>query len=380
MAATRPGRIPIRAWDSIRRSSSARISTSPAARLRPIRRTVDCSLPGIPTLSSGFPANSLTDPEPPPLFFSLDPKLVTPYMQQWHLSTQYELPSNTVFEVTYAGSRGLKQYIYLNGNQAAPNPDPNLPFADRRPLPQLDGFIGWFRSAGLLELQLAADPGREALLARTDVPGVLHLGARAGHRVERRPGGAEWRRLPLFQRSPGRNTATRISTSAIALSSATCTSFPIGHGKRMLGDASGVLNQIVGGWQVGGITSVSSGNWFTILDDNGVANSDGQQRPDLIGDPAGHALRAEYLLQHLRVCRSAVGIVWRRQPQQRARAGLPDLGFLSYSRTSRSPSAPSWSFVLSSLTCSIIPIFNLPSPGRKTRSTRRHLARRSLDS
>ena len=31
--------------------------------------TVDCSLPGIPTLSSGFPANSLTDPEPPPLSF-----------------------------------------------------------------------------------------------------------------------------------------------------------------------------------------------------------------------------------------------------------------------------------------------------------------------
>src|SRR5439155_4886074 len=66
--------------------------------------TVDCSLSGIPTLSSGFPANSLVDPEPPPLFFSLDPKLVTPYMQQWHLSTQYELSSNTVFEVTYAGN------------------------------------------------------------------------------------------------------------------------------------------------------------------------------------------------------------------------------------------------------------------------------------
>ena len=46
------------------------------------------------------------------------------------------------------GIEGLKQYIYLNGNQAAPNPDPDLPFADRRPLPQLDGFAGWFRSAG----------------------------------------------------------------------------------------------------------------------------------------------------------------------------------------------------------------------------------------
>jgi hypothetical protein len=62
---------------------------------------------------------------------------------------------------------------------------------------------------------------------------------------------------------------------------------PIGHGKRMLGYASGVLNQFVGGWQVGGITSVSTGNWFTILDANRVANSEGQQRPDLIGDPRG---------------------------------------------------------------------------------------------
>src|SRR5207245_7936336 len=30
----------------------------------------------------------------------------------------------------------------------SPNPDPDLPFAPRRPIPALDGFIGWFRSAG----------------------------------------------------------------------------------------------------------------------------------------------------------------------------------------------------------------------------------------
>src|SRR6202043_592319 len=80
----------------------------------------DCSLAGIPTVASGFPANALMDPNTP-LLFSLDPHLVTPYMQQWHLSTQYQLPGDTVFEVTYAGSKGTKQYIYLNGNQAAPD-------------------------------------------------------------------------------------------------------------------------------------------------------------------------------------------------------------------------------------------------------------------
>ena len=35
-----------------------------------------------------------------------------------------------------------------------------------------------------------------------------------------------------------------------------------------------------------GITTLSKGNWFTITDGNAsFANSDGQQRPDLIGDP-----------------------------------------------------------------------------------------------
>jgi hypothetical protein len=246
--------------------------------------TVDCSLPGIPTLSSGFPANSLTDPEPPPLLFSLDPKLVTPYMQQWHLSTQYELPSNTVFELTYAGSRGLKQYIYLNGNQAAPNPDPDLPFADRRPLPQIDGSIGWFRSAGWSNydsLQTRVEKrfshGLTFLASYTwahalDIASNADLGAQNG---------GDFR----FFKNPAQEYGNSDFDIRHRFVFSYLWELPIGHGKRALGDASGVLNQIVGGWQVGGITSVSTGNWFTILDANGVANSDGQQRPDLIGNP-----------------------------------------------------------------------------------------------
>ena len=246
--------------------------------------TVDCSLVGIPTLSSGFPANSLVDPEPPPLLFSLDPKLVTPYMQQWHLSTQYSLPSETVFEVTYAGSRGLKQYIYLNGNQAAPNPDPDLPFADRRPFPLLDGSIGWFRSAGQSNynsLQLRVEKrfshGLTFLASFTwahalDIASNADLGAQNG-------GDFRYFRDPQAEYGNSDFDVRRRFVFSYLYE------LPIGHGKRLLGDASGVLNQIVGGWQVGGITSASTGNWFTILDTNGVANSDGQQRPDLIGDP-----------------------------------------------------------------------------------------------
>lgn len=89
---------------------------------------------------------------------------------------------------------------------------------------------------------------------------------------------------------------------------------PIGHGKRALGDANGVLNQIVGGWQVGGITSVSTGNWFTILDANGVANSDGQQRPDLIGNPRATPCLPNTFFNTCAFADPASGSFGRRQP------------------------------------------------------------------
>jgi hypothetical protein len=246
--------------------------------------TVDCSLTGIPTLADGFPANSLTDPDPPPLFFSLDKNLVTPYMQQWHLGTQYELPSNTVFEVTYAGSRGLKQYIYLNGNQAAPSTDPDASFADRRPIPAIDSSIGWFRSAGWsnydslqTRIEKRFSHGLTFLASYTwshalDIASNADLGAQNGGDFR------DFQHPELEYGNADFDIRNRFVFSYLY-------ELPIGHGKSFMGNSNGVMNQIIGGWQVGGITSVSSGNSFTIVDADGVANSDGQQRPDLIGDP-----------------------------------------------------------------------------------------------
>jgi len=69
---------------------------------------------------------------------------------------------------------------------------------------------------------------------------------------------------------------------------------PMGHGKSLFGDAQGVWNQIVGGWQTASIVTISTGNWYTVLDGNGnFANADGgaggvSQRPDQVGDPRAH--------------------------------------------------------------------------------------------
>ena len=80
----------------------------------------DCTIPGLRFLADGFPASSLTDPNTP-IFFSVDRNLPTPYMQQWHMSVQQELPGQSTLELTYAGSKGTKLYTFFNGNQAAPS-------------------------------------------------------------------------------------------------------------------------------------------------------------------------------------------------------------------------------------------------------------------
>jgi hypothetical protein len=72
---------------------------------------------------------------------------------------------------------------------------------------------------------------------------------------------------------------------------------PFGNGKKFGGDATGLKNQIIGNWQVAGITTASTGNWFTITDTiNGsnISSSDPgggvgffETRPNVVGNPNG---------------------------------------------------------------------------------------------
>jgi hypothetical protein len=98
---------------------------------------------GSNTLANGFPATALSNPNAPEVY-SIDPNLRTPYNQQWHFGVQYQMPADTVLEVSYAGSRGLKLFGFYNGNQAVPATEPQFatacagnllgcPTAPRRP-------------------------------------------------------------------------------------------------------------------------------------------------------------------------------------------------------------------------------------------------------
>ncbi len=264
----------------------------------------NCSVPNFGVLANGFPANSLVDPNTP-TFFSVDQNLRTPYMQQWHFGVQQELPWNSVFELTYAGSKGTKLYTFFNGNQAQPvDPlvDPR-PTAARRPVqsgcdnlgnncnPVFDTGIDWFRSTGKssynslqAHYEKRFSRGLQFQASYTwahslDISSNANLGPTQNN--------SDFRDF----RFPGAELGNSDFDVRHRLVLSSSYELPFGHGKHFLGDASGIANQIAGGWQIANILSISTGNWYTVLDANGnFANADGNaggvsQRPDQISDP-----------------------------------------------------------------------------------------------
>jgi hypothetical protein len=282
--------------------------SSPSA--NPASGFTDCRVASMQQLANGFPSNALVDPNTP-LFFSIDRNLRTPYMQQWHFGIERELPGDSVFALTYAGSKGTKLYTFFNGNQAEPTADSSIPTAPRRPVsatligattpcsvanpgncaPVFDTGIDWFRSTGRsnynslqARFEKRFSKGLQFQASYTwahslDIASNANLGPTQNNsdfRDFRKPG-QEYGNSDFDVRN-------RFVVNGIY-------ELPFGHGQRFLGDAKGVANQVVGGWQIASILALSSGNWYTVLDSQGnFANADGgaggvSQRPDQVGDP-----------------------------------------------------------------------------------------------
>ena len=251
---------------------------------------VDCSIPMFNSLQQGFPANSLIDPNTP-LLFSISPQITTPFMQQWFLGFQYELPANTVAEISYVGSHGANLFGLFNGNQAVPTTDPNAPTAPRRPDPNIDAGIDTLRSnlfsnyTGLqLRLEKRFSHGLQFEAAYTyshalDDASDASLGSQnqGDFRLQTAPfleyGNADF------------DVRHRFVLNFVY-------DLPFGKDQRFGSNLSGIANQIVGNWQVTGIVSAQTGNWFTPTDDLvNISNSDcggavfNCARPNVVANP-----------------------------------------------------------------------------------------------
>jgi hypothetical protein len=275
----------------------------------------DCSIPGLRFLSQGFPSNSLTDPNTP-ILFSVSPKVRTPYTQQWHFGFQYQLPSQTVLEVSYGGSHGSDLYNFYNGNQAVPdatfcttfpNTSDNCPTAPRRPAKMCDDSVfppncNEVFDTGIDLLRTDGFSNYNSLQVRLEKNFSHGLQFEASYTYAHALDDASSAALGSLNNGDFRDQRypyLEYGNSDFDVRHRFVMSYvyqlPFGNGKSFGGNATGLENQIIGNWQIAGITTASTGNWFTVTDAvTNVSSSDGgggvsyfEVRPNVVGNPNG---------------------------------------------------------------------------------------------
>ncbi len=243
--------------------------------------------PTVNKLSGGFPANAITSgfDSTSVGYTRLQPNFADGYVQEWNLTVQRQLGANSSLEISYMGSKGTHLINGATGNQATPTPDPDAPFQPRRPIPSLfaetfDILSNAYSNYNGLGVTLRRNlsHGFSANLAYTwshalDIASSSNLGSGNGgyYRTESNQS-LEYGNADIDHRH--------------RLTAYYDWQLPFGRGRAIAGNASGLLNQIIGGWSHLGIWSWHTGNYFTPVLSLDYSNSGAPQaRPDLTCNP-----------------------------------------------------------------------------------------------
>jgi hypothetical protein len=220
-----------------------------------------------------------------PNFFSIrDPNMPPEFTQMYNLSIQHEVAPNWLVEVGYMGNRSSRALINTALNDAYPAlpSDTSSPQSRRRvskvlgSLPYLapQGYSNYNALILSLEKRFSQDYSilanytwsRALGVAPAVTLGINNTPVQDPFDLRREYGPLEF------------DVINRVSVSHIY-------SFPFGKGKRYLGDAPGVLNYFVGGWQMNGIFTFQGGFPITPVLGYSLGKTDTASRPNAIGDP-----------------------------------------------------------------------------------------------
>ncbi len=267
---------------------------------------------------------------------SIPNKAIWPYMQQWNLNVQKELPEHVVLSVAYVGSKGTHLVLLSDANQLQPVSAANNPYAAGTPIVAADcanftlnanglptsatlGNGTPVPAAALSNLWIAC--GNNADPLRTNYPGFSQITQLANQAnsiynalqasAQRTVGDLTLSVAYSYSHSiddssdrsdtafvnsydPEANRASSTFDQRHSLSVSYVYALPIF--KR-----AGLSHTLLGGWQVSGITTAQTGLPFTVTngttfgDNAGVGNGVGTgSRPDLVGDPRASIPQTEF--------------------------------------------------------------------------------------
>lgn len=200
------------------------------------------------------------------------------YVQEWNLTLEHTIGAN-LFSAGYLGNKGTHLITFAPPNLAPPGPGP---IQQRRPYTNVGG-IQWeesSRDSSYNGLQLKA----QRRLARGLAFTVSYAYAKA---INNGDGTYIESRSDVFQQP--RNAKGERGLAEFDVRHSLTFSYdyllPFGRGQAVLGNAQGVLNKLVSGWQILGITRFLTGSPFTITNGFDNLNNGGTGYPNIVCNP-----------------------------------------------------------------------------------------------
>jgi len=266
---------------------------------------------------------------------SIPNKAIWPYVQQWNLSVQKELPYHFVASAAYVGSKGTHLTLLSNANQLLPVPASANPYAVGEPIIVQDpnnptapfntvcpdsslagGSVNGTPVSGQVARNLAvacgsvisnasvrtAFPGFNNINTLRDEANSIYHSLQVG--VQRTVGDLTLSMAYTYSHSiddsSDRSDTAFVNAYDFAANRAS-SNFDMRHNLAIsyvyglpFFKGTGFSHALLGGWQISGITVAQSGTPFSVTtngldafgDNAGVANGTGTgSRPDLVGNP-----------------------------------------------------------------------------------------------
>jgi hypothetical protein len=183
-----------------------------------------------------------------------------PYVQNWFLSVQRQLPKNTVLELSYNGNHSLRLPIIADYNQAYPNqPGQSLPVTARVPISTF-GPITWLDPAGDNHYN-----GLSARLEHRLSNGLYILNSFTWGKGMGDSEQALEYYAGYYQANPQniRGLATEKGPSSFDVKINNVTSVvyqvPVGKGRQFGAHMNAVEDAVVGGWEINTINTAHTG-------------------------------------------------------------------------------------------------------------------------
>jgi hypothetical protein len=201
-----------------------------------------------------------------------------PYSQQWNLAVEHKW-RQWLIQNTYAGKAGVHIGIRVNVNQPDPNP---LPAPElRRPYPVFGPILGRFQG------QNTSYHALQSMVQRQYSSGLSFIGSYTwAHAIdlESREPSATMNQDPKNWKGSRGNSAYDVRHRFVASG---IYDLPFGPGRPYL-NSRNFASKLVGGWQVNGILTLSTGNYSTVTvgaDRANIGAGFRHIRPDVLRNP-----------------------------------------------------------------------------------------------